>query len=159
MTSDQKREQLREKIEAGEKRNEERSLADAAREAADTATTFAKEHPIAVVGGAVVVGLAIGAMTKPGRQLTKRGGVLAGLLTDAVIAYGISIMDKAGEVARDGQDRLEDLGDALGDTARSARREANYITGKAADRTRSAARGASRKAGRAMRGLKDRVTH
>ncbi|WFL76982.1 hypothetical protein P7228_13430 [Altererythrobacter arenosus] len=158
MTSDAKREQLREKIEAGERRNEERSLADAAREAADSATNFVKQHPLATLGGAVVVGLAIGAMTKPGRRLTKRGGVLAGLIADAAIAYGISMIDKAGDVARDGQDRLEDLGDVLSDKARSARRDANYLAGSASDRTRSLARGASRKASRAVRDLKGRVS-
>ncbi len=158
MTSDEKREQLRSRIAAGEKRHEVRTLADTAQEAAETATSFVKKHPFATLGGAVVIGLAIGAMTKPGRRLTKRSGMLAGLLTDAVIAYGISTIDKAGDVARSGQDRMEDWGDALSDKARGAKREAAYLAGTASDRTRSIARSASRKASRSVRNLKDQVS-
>ena len=56
LTDEQKREQLRARIEAGEKRNEERSLADQAKDVADSAIEFAKKHPVATVAGAVVVG-------------------------------------------------------------------------------------------------------
>lgn len=159
MTTEEKRAELREKIEAGEKRNAERTFADTAREAADNATTFVKKHPLAALGGAVVIGLAIGAMTKPGRRLTKRGGVLAGLAADAALAYGMTMIDRAGDLARDGQDRLEDFGDSLSDTARHAKREASYLAGTTSDKTRSAARGVARKAGRAARDLRARVNH
>ena len=58
MTTEEKREELREKIEAGQKRLEERSLSDTAREAAESATEFVKRHPLATLGGAVAIGLA-----------------------------------------------------------------------------------------------------
>lgn len=159
MTSDEKRAELREKIEAGEQRQEERALADRAREAADTATDFVKAHPLATIGGAIAIGLAIGAMTKPGRRVARRGGVLATLFADAAIAYGMHAIDRAGDLAREGQDRLEDLGDSVAAGARSARRDTAYLAGKAADRTSSAARTASRKAGRTVRNLRSRISH
>ena len=159
MTSDEKRAELREKIEAGEQRHEERALADRAKDAAQTATDFVKEHPFATIGGAIAIGLAIGAMTKPGRRVARRGGVLASLFADAALAYGISAIDRAGDLARDGQDRLEDLGDNLAASARSARRDTAYAAGKAADRTGVIARSASRKAGRTVRNMKSRIAH
>ena len=58
LTDEQKREQLRARIEAGERRNEARSLADQAKDVADSAIEFAKKHPVATVAGAVVIGLA-----------------------------------------------------------------------------------------------------
>ena len=72
LTDEQKREQLRAKIEAGEKRNAERSFADQAKDVADSAVEFTKKHPFVVVGGAIAIGLAIGAMTRPGRRLGRR---------------------------------------------------------------------------------------
>lgn len=159
MTSDEKRAELREKIEAGEQRNEERAFADRAKDAAETATNFAKEHPVAVIGGAIAVGLLIGAMTKPGRRVARRGGVLASLATEAALAYGMHAIDRAGDIAREGQDKLEDFGDSVASSTRSARREASYIAGKTADRTTTVAGTASRKAGRSVRNLRSRITH
>ena len=49
LTDEQKRDQLRARIEAGEKRNEERSLGDQAKGVADSAIEFTKKHPLAVV--------------------------------------------------------------------------------------------------------------
>lgn len=159
MSSDEKRDALREKIEAAEKRHEERSLQVVAKEAAENATTFVKKHPFATVGGAIAVGLAIGAMTKPGRRLTKRSGVLAAFLTDAVIRYGIQAIDQASDAARQGQDKLEDFSDSVSDKARTAKREASHAAWTAADRTRTATRKASRKAGRVVRDVRDRIVH
>ncbi len=161
MTSEEKRAALADKIEAGEKRNEERTLAESARNAAGSAADFVKQHPIATVSGAVVAGLAIGAMTRPGRRtakkVAKRGGVLATLASEAVLAFGIKLIDQATDTARAGQDRLEDLGDSLTTSAQSAKREAGYRIGKASDATSAAGRTASRKAGRVVRGLRERL--
>ncbi|WP_427968335.1 hypothetical protein [Altererythrobacter sp.] len=158
MTPDAKRDELREKIEAGERRHAARDLAEAARDAAESATEFVKKHPLATLGGAIAIGLVIGAMTKPGRQLTRRGGKLATLVADAAIAYGVSMLEKAGEAATQGQDKLEDLGDALDDKRRTVRREAAHLASTAADRTRSAKRRVSRKTERAVRDLRTHFT-
>ena len=81
LTDEQKRAELRARIEAGNKRLEERTLADQAKDAAGTAVEFAKKHPLATVGGAVVLGLAIGAMTRPGRRAGRKGGRMASVAT------------------------------------------------------------------------------
>ena len=93
LTDEQKRDQLRARIEAGEKRNEERSLGDQAKEVADSAIEFTKKHPLAVVGGVLVAGIAIGAMTRRGRRLGRRGGAFATLAADAALAYGARMVD------------------------------------------------------------------
>jgi len=137
MTDDQKREELKKRIEAGEERLAARSLATTAREAGENATRFVRKHPLATIGGAIVVGLAIGAMTKPGRRLGKRGSVFAAMLADAAIAYGMKAISQAGDMARDGQERISELGSAVSDKARDT----------------------GRKAGETARGLRDHIIH
>lgn len=155
----QKREQLRARIEAGEARNEERTLADQAKEAADSALEFTKKHPLAVVGGVLVTGLAIGAMTRRGRNLGRRGGVLAGLAADAALAYGARMIDGVVDGAQYAGDRFEDFGDSAATTARGLRRDAAYKLDVAGDSLRASGRKASRKGSRAYRALRTRITH
>ncbi|QZD88349.1 hypothetical protein [Qipengyuania psychrotolerans] len=150
LSDEQKREQLRARIEAGERRNEERSFADQAKEAADSAVDFAKKHPIATVAGAVAIGLAIGAMTSRGRQLGRRGGSLAAYAADAALAYGLSMVEGAG-------DKFEDYSDAAGTQARRLKRDAGYRADALGDVLRSSGRKASRKSSRTVRDLKARV--
>ncbi len=47
-TDEERREALRQRIEASEQRNAERSFADQAKDVLDSATDFAKKHPLAV---------------------------------------------------------------------------------------------------------------
>lgn len=159
LSDEQKREQLRARIEAGEERNEQRTLADQAREAADSAIAFTKKHPLAVVGGVLVAGLAIGAMTRPGRRIGRRGGVLAGLAADAALAYGARMIDGAVDGAQFAANRFEDFGDSAATTARGLRRDAAYKLDVAGDALRSSSRKASRKGSRAYRALRTRITH
>ncbi|MEL6738112.1 MAG: hypothetical protein AAFY19_11925 [Pseudomonadota bacterium] len=178
------RDELRAKIEARERRIAARTLADEARDAAQSATAYAKEHPLQVVGGAIVLGLVIGALTKPGRRAAvgaatgtanavggaasgaaktvgkaakKRGSAIGALLSDAVIAYAIKLIDEALNGARAGQDKLEDLGDAANAKAREVSRDAGYVAGTAADKTRAAGQRTRRRATRAVRDLAERV--
>ncbi|MEO0591040.1 MAG: hypothetical protein AAFZ11_10840 [Pseudomonadota bacterium] len=179
------RDELRVKIEAREKRIAERTLADEARDAAQTATAYVKEHPLQVVGGAIVLGLVIGAFTKPGRRAAvgaatgtasavgdaasgaaktvgkaakKRGSAIGSLLADALIAYAIKLIDEALDGARAGQDKLEDLGDAANAKAREVSRDAEYVAGSAADKTRAIGQRTRRRAKRAVRDLAGRVS-
>ncbi len=177
-----KRDALRAKIEASERRIAERSLADQAREAAGTAKDYTKEHPFVVIGGALAAGLAIGLMTRPGRRVARNAAIgaagLAGtaaaetqqagrvakektsrfgdLVSDAITAYGIKLMDGAVDGARAGQDAFEDLGDSAARQARSLKRDADYIAGSTADSARFASRRTRRRANRAVRDIKGR---
>ena len=100
MASDNKRLMLSEKIEAGRKRLAEREIAQQAIEAAQAATGFVRKHPLATLGGAIGIGLAVGALTKSGRKLGKRGGILTGILIDAALAYGVKLIEQAAEAAK-----------------------------------------------------------
>jgi len=194
-TQAEKRDALRTKIEASERRIAERTLAEQAAEAAQAATDYARANPLKVVGGAIVVGVAIGLMTNPGRAaahkaasgaasavgnaasgtanavsnaaagagkaasnaVKSRGSVFIGLVTDALVAYGIKFIDQALDGAKNGQDRIEDLSDSATAKAREIRRDASYAVGTAADKTRTTARRSRRRAERAIRDLTERV--
>lgn len=156
MTTEEKRDELRERIEAAEARNAERTLGDRAKEAADTATEFVKEHPLATVAGVAVLGIAIGAMTKPGRRVGRRAGAMAAYASELGLAYASGLLDSAGDLARTGGDKLEDLGDSIGDSARDARRRAAFQASAANDGARRLTRELGKKAGRTMRDLRGR---
>ena len=129
----------------------------------DSATDFAKKHPLAVVGGAIGVGLLIGAMTRPGRRLGRRTGTMAAMAGDTVLGYAMGLMDRAetaGAAAlRSSSDAIEDLGDSVGSTARRLRRDAAYRADTTSDALASSRRRASRKASRRLRNMKSRLSH
>ncbi len=179
------RDELRAKIEARERRIAERTLADEAREVAQAATDYARQNPLKVVGGAIALGIVIGLMTGPGRRAAasaasgtvsavggaasgtaktvsaaarKRGTALGTLLADAVIAYGIKLIDEALDGVQSGKDKLEDVSDATTAKAREVKRDAEYVAGTAADKTRAMGQRTRRRATRAVRDLKDRVS-
>lgn len=180
------RDELRAKIEARERRIAERTLADEARDAADAATQYVKENPLQVVGGAIALGLIIGLMTRPGRRAVgnaatgtanavgdaasgaaktvssaakKRGTAFGTLIADALVAYGIKLIDEALDAGRSTKEKAEDLSDAATAKARTAKRDVEYAAGTAADKTRAMGQRTRRRATRAVRGLADRVTN
>lgn len=153
-SADGKRDALRARIEAAERRNAERTLAVQAREAATAAVDYTRAHPLTVIGGALAVGLAIGLLTRPGRQLAHRvatgageavsgvknsatsgvkrvavrsGTQLGTLIGEAVMGYVMTMIDDALETARTGQERAADFGDAAGDKVRKARTAAVQV--------------------------------
>lgn len=70
--ADVKRDALRQKIEANERRIAERTLGEQAAEAAQAAVDYTRANPLTVIGGAVAVGLAIGLMTQPGQRVAAK---------------------------------------------------------------------------------------
>lgn len=164
---DQKREKLREKIAAGEARHTDRSLGNSARDARDKATEFVREHPMATVGAALAFGIVLAAIIPgPGRRLSQRVGKRVGsraasltaIAAELGLAYGSRFMDFAGNAAQTGQDKLDDIGDTIGDNARTVRREAAHRANKAGDSAATLKRDVSKKAGRAVRGLRSRLS-
>jgi hypothetical protein len=160
------RDSLRARIEAAERRNAERSLADQARAAAEKATDYARANPLTVLGGALAVGLVIGLATRPGRKvagravgavgaaasgvadsatssvrgLAARGGSrIATLLGEAAMAYAVKLLDEILADADAGQAKLSELGKkatSAADTVIEAGRKSGR---KAAGTVRSAA--------------------
>ncbi len=162
-----KRDALRAKIDAAERRNAERTLAEQAREAATAAADYTRAHPLTVIGGAVAAGLVIGLLTRPGRRAAERalhgaGDAISGaassaksgvkrvtsrgssrfgtMLSEAVVGYLMTVIEEIVEGARAAQDRAEALGDAAGTQARKLSADASHAAGSAADETRALAR-------------------
>lgn len=154
MSTQEQRDELRRKIEESERRNEDRSIADMAREATDNATEFVKAHPILTVSVVALVGLAIGSRTSKGRELTGRAVGFADHLGDLAMAYAGGLASKAGDLTRHGGDRLVDFGDDVAFGSRAARRNAHYFAERQKDAARHAGRRAARKTGRGYRDLR-----
>lgn len=160
------RDSLRARIEAAERRNAERSLADQAREAAEAATHYARAHPLAVVGGALALGLLVGLATRPGRRVAARaagavgaaasgaagsaasgakalaasgGSKLGALIGNALVAYAMQAIEDVLDNARAGQEKLGDFSETAGEKARN-------VTAAVSGAAREAASGARRMA-------------
>ena len=164
MADKKKREELKNRIEAGQQRHANRTVGDYAREARDNATAFVKEHPVATVVGGVAIGVIVASMVPgPGRRMrkkaTKRGSALAAMVAELGLAYGTSMIDNLTRAARTGGDRLEDLGDALGDGARDLRRQAGLQGSVASDTARRLTRDVGKKTGRKVRDLRARMAN
>lgn len=176
-----KRDELRAKIEASERRIAERSVADDARDAAVAARDYTRAHPLTVVAGAIGIGMLIGLATPPGRRAAGRaahatanaagsaasaagsaarkgGEAMFAPLMNALTAYILKLVEETLSAAEAGQDKVEDLADSAESAARKARREAEYRAGTVADSARKSARRTQRKAGRTVRGIKGRLT-
>lgn len=139
------RDSLRARIEAAERRNADRTLADQARDAASAAADYTRANPLTVIGGALTVGLVIGLLTPPGRRVAQRvahsatgavsgaassatsgakrlatsgGSRIGTLLGEAAVAYIMTMIDDTLEAASTGRDRAGELTDAAGAKAR-----------------------------------------
>lgn len=164
MADKEKREELKNRIEAGQQRHANRTVGDYARDARDSATAFVKEHPIATVAGGVAIGVVVASLVPgPGRRLrkkaTKRGSALAAVVAELGLAYGTSLLDNIGSAARTGGDRIEDLGDAIGDSARDLRRQASLQGSAAGEAARRLTRDVGKSTGRKVRDLRARMAH
>jgi len=158
MTSENKRLELRERVAAGEQRNRQHAaLTDYARDARENALGFVRQHPVATIVGGLTVGLVAGALTSRGRKAGRRAGLLAAALAELGSIYVTTLLEKAGEAAQAGKDKIEDLGDNVEAAARTARREIGHQAGSAADRAATIGKRISRKTGRTVRDLRGRV--
>lgn len=158
-TDAEKREALRGKIAAAEERQAERGFADQAKEAADNALGYVRANPLKAVAAVAVGALVIGALTRPGRKLGKKTGKLAGVATDAAIAYGLSLLDSASGAASKGQDKLAHLGDAAADKARSWQASATREGGELSDYLVGIAKRGGKSAGKSIKDLRNRLSH
>lgn len=159
-TADHKRTELRDKIEAAEARNAERSFADYAADMKDGAAQFVKDHPVASVAGGLAIGMLLAGMTKPGRRVRRRAGAQASSLwstaTELAAAYGTGLLANAETAKRHGGDRWDDFRDSVADTARTARRDARSRRDALGDNAHSLTRELSKKSSRALREFRNR---
>lgn len=155
----EKREALRGKIAAGERRNAERGFADRAKAAADGALDYVKANPLKAVAGVAIGALIIGAFTRPGRKLTRKTGKLAGIATEAALAYGLGLLETAGSAASKGQDKLADLGESVSDKARAWQATAAKEGSALSDYLVKAAKRSGKRAGKSIDELRSRIQH
>lgn len=158
-TDAEKREALRGKIAAGERRQAERSLADQAKAAADGALDYVKANPLKAVAGVALGALIIGAFTRPGRKLGRKTGKLASVATEAALAYGLGLLETAGNAASKGQDKLADLGDTVGTKARAWQSTAAKEGGELSDYLVKVAKRGGKRAGKTIDELRNRLSH
>ena len=160
-TKSNKRNEIKGKVAAGQKRNKERSVGDYAREAADGATSFVKQHPIATVVGGLAIGAIVASFLPGGRKVRKqasaKSAVLATALADLALTYGTQFLDTAGKAAKAGQDRLGDLGETLGEGARSLGKSAGETAGNARDGAASLGEELGKVATKTIRDLRSRI--
>jgi ElaB/YqjD/DUF883 family membrane-anchored ribosome-binding protein len=164
--SDAKRDALRARIEASERRIAQRTLADDARDMAQAAVDYTKANPLKVVGGAIAIGLIIGLLSSPGRRMASNaasgvaggfskaargGGAKIGMvLANALVAQGLRLLDDVLDGASAGKDRLDSLGETVGERASRLRREAT-------DTSRKIVRSTRERTGKAARSVAQRV--
>ncbi len=170
--ADAKRDALRARIEAAERRIAERTLVDDARDAARAAADYARANPGKVVAGALVLGLVIGLLTAPGRAAAAKaaarvtrsakskttgavsevGSKFGTLLANALVAQGLKVLDEVLEGANTGKDRASELAEKAASEAQRLGREAADTSGDLARRTRAAAETAARDIAKRVRG-------
>ena len=162
--TDAKRQQLKDKVAAGQARNRDLGrttivdrAGEAAIEAKDRFVEFAKEHPIATVAGGVALGILVSGLFKrsPTRKLggaaAKRAGTIAALGAEFALAYAQQAMTAANEAGREGAHKLGELGDSVGGTARTTGRAALDRAGDLTEAALLVTRDAGKRLGKALR--------
>jgi len=158
--TDAKRKTLKEKVAAGQARNRAKAettttildrAGEAAIDAKDRFTAFAKDHPIATVAGGLAIGVLIAGMFRGPRRAAIRGGSkaagLAAIGAELALAYAQQAIETASETGKAGVKRL----DGIGDTARSAGREAAHRAGDAGESAVEFTRDAGKRLAKAIR--------
>lgn len=158
-TDAQKREALRAKIAAAETRQQQRSLTDHAKDAADGALAFVKANPLKSVAAVAAGALVIGALTRPGRRAGRKAGAFASAASEAAMAYALGLFEAAGEAAGKGQNRLSDLGETVGARARSWGSAGARETADLSDYLLRAAKRGGKRTGKTIDDLRRRITH
>ncbi len=157
-----RRKTLKEKVEAGQARNKAKTentttifdrAGEAAIEAKDRFTAFAKEHPIATVAGGLAIGILVSGLFKrsPTRKVagkaTRRASKLATIGAELALAYAQQAMEAANEAGKASARRL----DGLGDAALSAGKDAAHRANDAREAALAMTSKAGRRLGKAIR--------
>lgn len=106
-----KREQLRDRIEQAEARQKAREIGQRAGGAADRVTSFAREHPLLLIAGGLAVGAVVSTLIprSPTRKLSKKTIAFLASMAEFGLAYGREAMEAAEEAAQQGKAKLTEL--------------------------------------------------
>jgi hypothetical protein len=113
---DEKREALRERIEAAEARQLAREREDRASGATDRLTSVARQHPLLLIAGGLAIGVALSTLIprSPTRRMSKNAIGFLATIAELGIAYGRQAMEAAEEARHEGMARFGRLrGSAL----------------------------------------------
>ena len=161
-----KRKQIKKKVETGQARNQARNqdagrttivdrAGEAAIEAKDKFTAFAKEHPITTIAGGIAIGILVAGLFKGPRQAAIKGGSkaagLAAIGAELALAYAQQAMEAASEAASVGAEKLGDFSGTAAVTARSAGRTAADRAGEVSEAALAVTRDAGKRLGKAIR--------
>jgi ElaB/YqjD/DUF883 family membrane-anchored ribosome-binding protein len=159
--TDKKRQQIKSKVKKGEARvrARERTLPQRAAEVRDSATSFAKENPLLVIGGGLALGVAVSMLfrrprevgEKAAKRASKKASGLAMLAAEVALPFIQQAMASAGEAGRAGIDRVEELGETAAERARAARQASAERAGETVDAAQDMTRGAGRRIAKAIR--------
>ncbi len=154
---DSKRSDIRQKVDAAQSRNHARAepsptdrAGETAVEAKDRLTSFAKEHPIALVVGGLAVGVLVSSFfrgsptRKAGRAIGRKTAGLAAIAADLAVSYAHQAFAAAEEARMAAADKLSEIGETVSDNARSLSEDAGDYAAGAADAVRKAGKSASR---------------
>lgn len=145
--TDAQRQQIKDQVAAGEARHQAREdstfldqAGEAAIEAKDRFTAFAREHPLTTVAGGLALGILISGLfpRSPTRRIGTKAAGLAAIGADAVRAYMQQAMDAASDAGRAGAHRLDDLSGTVETAARRLRRDAAHLVENASHDAREA---------------------
>ena len=99
MTREEKRVELKGKIEAARERFRDHPPEDIAVEAASAAFTYAKQNPWVFVGGGAIIGLTLGILSRRSQKTKKTSSVLGRIATDVAIGFALAMYEKASQRA------------------------------------------------------------
>lgn len=141
-----KRQQIKSKVAAGEKRNAQRGADDGrttivdragerAIETKDRFVEFAKDHPVATIAGGVALGILVSGLFRgsPTRKMGKKAGELASVGAELAMAYAAQALAAAEPARKDAAEKLGELGDAAlkyGKTGSDAAQDVARSAGK-----------------------------
>ena len=164
---DATRERIKQKVETAEARvkaRQEPDFLDRAGERAietkDRFTSFAREHPLTTVAGALAIGVLISGMFRnsPTRKLGRRAADAAATGAEKAVAYLQHALEAAEQTASGigerGTRRLDHLGDSIGDIGRNLKRDGAAWADEAADTAHKVRHDLSRRARKTVRDLK-----
>lgn len=114
--SEASRQELRERIEAGKARQEERTaIAKKASAARDQLTQIAREHPVLLIVGGVAIGVALSTLIprSPTRKFSKRALGMIATVAELGLAYGRQAAHAAEDAGQNSRTRLAEVGNAI----------------------------------------------
>lgn len=94
MSSDAKREALRQRVEAAQARFQDRPPEQIVADAAKEGFNYAKQNPLIAVGGVAAAALAIGLFIKRSKKSGASNELLTRFITDVAIGFAFRLFEK-----------------------------------------------------------------